>query len=64
MNKLFAIGIGIIILVAILAAVLFIRLPAIPRETAEEQALSALEQELEQAISSITAEDIENALLK
>lgn len=63
MKKIFAVGVGIVILVAIFAAVFLIRLPAAPKENVEDQAYAVLNQELEQAIASITEQDIENALL-
>lgn len=64
MNKLFTIGVGVIVLVALLVITFFFKPTVVPSEkTIEEEAYNTLEQEIEEAVASITTEDIENALL-
>jgi hypothetical protein len=56
---------GVIIVVVLISAVLLsiYKLPSITGKAVEEQAYEELEEELEEAIENMTAEDIEEALL-
>ncbi|HKZ45213.1 MAG TPA: hypothetical protein VJ343_00740 [archaeon] len=69
MNKLIGIGIAATVLIIVIAALALLTFnpfqtpPENPPGSAEDLAYGAVEQELDQAISNITEQDIEDALL-